>query len=71
MGVGNVTMYQDLFKSKILQASVPGRVKDNREGLVRRFHVAELQLVLLWEEEEEGGKGGKGGGGRGGRLLVG
>jgi len=52
-GVGHAMTHQDLFKSKILQASVPGRVKDDREGLVRRFHIAKLQLVLLWEEEEE------------------
>lgn len=45
--------HQDLFKSKIFQASVPGRVKDNGEGLVRCFHVAELQLILLWEEEQK------------------
>lgn len=52
-GFGNTMTHQDLFKSKIPQASVPGRVEDDREDLVRRFHVAKFQLILLVEEGKE------------------
>lgn len=54
----NARTHQDLLKSKILQASVPGRVKDHRKDFVWSFHVAELQLILWEGEEEEEGSGG-------------
>jgi len=56
----NAPAHQNLLKSKVFQASVPGRVEDHREGLVWCLHVAKLQLVLLGER-----------GGGGGRRLLG
>lgn len=50
----NAPAHQDLLKSKVFQASVPGRVEDHREGLVWCLHVAKLQLVLLGERRGGG-----------------
>lgn len=44
--------YQDPLIGELLQAPVPGGVKDHGEGLVGRLHVAEFHLVLGRETKD-------------------
>lgn len=43
---GPTSTYQHAFDGELLQAPVPRRVKDHRQGLVRGLDVADLYLVL-------------------------